>query len=226
MQPGAGRVGATLDRQLCADEPRLGPEREGAVVDSKLKNPWGLAFGPATPAWVANNGTDTSTLYAGGVNGSPVTQPALVVSVPGAPTGQVFNGGNGFMVGSGPARFIFSTEKGQIFGWNAGTAAELAASARGANFKGLAILGDKLYATDFKNARVDVFDSSFKPVHKRGALVDSRLPKRFARSGSRPSATTSSSRTPSRTRTATTTLPARASASSTSTARAGSSRSG
>jgi uncharacterized protein (TIGR03118 family) len=168
-------IGSYVQTNLVADQ-----SAKAQLVDSNLQNPWGLAFGPATPAWVANNGTDTSTLYAGGVNGSPVTQPPLVVSVPGAPTGQVFNGTGNFVVGSGPASFIFSTEKGQIFGWNTGTAAEMAAGVRGANFKGLAILGDKLYATDFKNARVDVFDSSFKQVRRRGAFVDNRLPNRFA----------------------------------------------
>jgi uncharacterized protein (TIGR03118 family) len=168
-------IGSYVQTNLVADQ-----SGKAQLVDSHLQNPWGLAFGPATPAWVANNGKDNSTLYAGGVSGSPVTQPPLIVSVPGAPTGQVFNGTDNFMVGSGPATFIFSTEKGQIFGWNTGTAAEMAASVRGASFKGLAILGDKLYATDFKNARVDVLDSSFKQVRKRGAFVDSRLPKRFA----------------------------------------------
>jgi uncharacterized protein (TIGR03118 family) len=168
-------IGSYVQTNLVSDQSGKAP-----LVDKNLQNPWGLAFGPATPAWVANNGTNTSTLYAGGANGSPVTQPPLIVSVPGAPTGQVFNGSSNFMVGSAPASFIFSTEKGQIFGWNAGTAAQMAASVPGANFKGLAILGDQLYATDFKNARVDVFDSSFKQVRKRGAFVDNRLPKRFA----------------------------------------------
>ena len=32
------------------------------VTDSNLVNPWGIAFGPTTPLWVANNGTSTSTL--------------------------------------------------------------------------------------------------------------------------------------------------------------------
>jgi uncharacterized protein (TIGR03118 family) len=153
---------------------------KGQLVDKNLKNPWGLAFGPSTPAWVANNGKDNATLYAGAVNGSPVTQPALVVTVPDGPTGQVFNGGSGFMVGSAPAHFLFSNEKGAIYGWSTGTDAQKVASASGANFKGLAIMGDKLYATDFKNARVDVWDSSFKQVRKRGAFVDKQLPDRFA----------------------------------------------
>jgi uncharacterized protein (TIGR03118 family) len=164
-------IGSYVQTNLVSDQ-----GGKAQLVDKDLQNPWGLAFGPATPAWVANNGTNTSTLYAGGVGGSPVTQTPLVVAVAGAPTGQVFNGGSGFM----GAHFIFSNEKGQILAWSSGTSAPVVASVDGANFKGLAILGDKLYATDFKNARVDVFDSSFKTVRKRGAFVDNQLPKRFA----------------------------------------------
>jgi len=170
----AQKIGRYTQTNLVSDQ-------SGAQLrDPNLRNPWGLAFGPTTPAWVANNGKDNSTLYAGAVNGSPVTQLPLVVSVPDGPTGQVFNGGQGFVVGSGPARFMFSNEKGAIYGWNGGTSAQKVASARGANFKGLAILGNRLYATDFKNARVDVWDSSFKAVHRRSAFRDKRLPRRFA----------------------------------------------
>jgi uncharacterized protein (TIGR03118 family) len=100
----------------------------------------------------------------------------------------VFNGGSGFMVSGAPALFLFSTEKGKILGWNmsTGTDAKVVGSARGAVFKGLAIMGDKLYATDFKNRRVDVWDSSFKPVRKSGAFVDKKLPHRFAPFGIEP----------------------------------------
>jgi uncharacterized protein (TIGR03118 family) len=106
----------------------------------------------------------------------------LVVTIPGggAPTGQVFNGTNGFMVSGGPAHFIFSSEKGVISGWASGTAAETIATVKGAVFKGLAIMGTKLYATDFKNARVDVWDSTGKQVKSRTAFVDKKLPHRFA----------------------------------------------
>ena len=50
-----------------------------------------------------------------------------------------------------------------------GTAAVVGAdrSAVGAVYKGLAIANDRLYATDFHNGRVDVFDESFKLVHGR-----------------------------------------------------------
>ena len=45
------------------------------TVDSNLKNAWGISAGPATPWWVANNGTDTSTLY--DAAGTPFPLPPL-----------------------------------------------------------------------------------------------------------------------------------------------------
>ena len=57
----------------------------------------------------------------------------------------------------------------------------------GAIYKGLAIAstaaGDQLYATDFHNARVDVFDSSFNLVSTPGAFVDEKIPRRYAPHG-------------------------------------------
>ena len=51
-------------------------------------------------------------------------------------------------------------------------------SGSGAIYKGLAIANDKLYATDFHNGRVDVFDKSFNLVP--GGFSDPRIPKGFA----------------------------------------------
>jgi uncharacterized protein (TIGR03118 family) len=54
----------------------------------------------------------------------------------------------------------------------------------GAIYKGLAISstphGDFLYAADFHNARVDVFDSSFNLVTPTGSFVDPNLPEHYA----------------------------------------------
>jgi hypothetical protein len=90
---------------------------EATQVDSHLVNAWGLVAGPASPWWVANNRTNSSTLYSGTGAVLPI-----VVTVPGAPTGIVFNAGAGFVVSngssSGPASFIFATESGIISGWN------------------------------------------------------------------------------------------------------------
>src|SRR5436190_14890960 len=95
---------------------------DGAVpadlVDPALVNAWGLVASATSPWWVADNGTDSSTLY----NGSTGAKLSLRVSVPSAPTGVVFNGGAGFVVtsgsASGAARFIFATEEGTILGWS------------------------------------------------------------------------------------------------------------
>ncbi len=54
-----------------------------------------MSMSATSPFWVANNGSGTSTLYAGDVNGSPFVKNALVVSIPGGlPTGTVFNNGS------------------------------------------------------------------------------------------------------------------------------------
>jgi uncharacterized protein (TIGR03118 family) len=144
-------------------------------TDSHLVNAWGLTSLPGSPWWVADNGTDVSTLY--NADGTPRS---LVVSVPNAPTGAVSNTGSSFVVGSGPALFLFATEEGKLLGWNmsVGTTAQVVAdkSGEGAVFKGLAIAGDRLYATDFHNGKVDVFDGSFGDVNTPGAFVDPSIP--------------------------------------------------
>ena len=182
---------------LVSDQPGVAP-----LTDPDLVNPWGVALGPpptATPLWVSDNGTDKATIYPGSVAGSPLTKAGLVVSVPGAPTGQVFNGDGGFVVSaggaSGSARFIFDTESGQILGWNPAvppatppatlsTQAVVAATVPGAIYKGLAIASNErgrfLLAANFHAARIDVFDDTFTLVHWRGAFVDRHLPGGFA----------------------------------------------
>jgi uncharacterized protein (TIGR03118 family) len=148
-------------------------------TDAHLVNAWGLTSLPGSPWWVADNGTDVSTLYT--ADGTP--RP-LVVSVPNAPTGAVSNTGSSFVVGSGPALFLFATEEGKILGWNMGlgTTAQVVVDRSGedAIFKGLAIAGDRLYATDFHNGKVDVFDGSFGQVTATGAFVDPKIPAGFA----------------------------------------------
>lgn len=168
---------------LVSDQPGVAPLQDPALV-----NAWGLAAGPATPWWVSDAETNLSTLYR--ADGSKVP---LTVEVRNAPTGLVFNGSSGFVVSNGTtsaaARFIFSTEEGTILGWNPGvapTSAVLAVdnSAAGAIYKGLAIAatsgGDFLYATDFHNARVDVFDAAFQPVTTAGGFVDPKIPSGYA----------------------------------------------
>jgi uncharacterized protein (TIGR03118 family) len=165
----------------------------GVFQDPNLVNAWGLALSPTSPLWVANNGTNTATIYAGGVDGAPVTKVPLTVAVPGgAPTGQAFNDTTAFRVtgsgGTAAATFLFVSEGGDITGWNRTATPEGAVLARhipGAIFKGLAIVHTKvgpfLIAADFHNGRLDVFDGSFNPVHLPGIFFhDPRLPHGYA----------------------------------------------
>jgi uncharacterized protein (TIGR03118 family) len=165
---------------------------EAAQHDPGLVNAWGLVAGPSTPWWVADNGTNLSTLY----DGTGAIVP-LVVKVGGAPTGTVFNGGPSFVVShhgeSGPSLFLFSTEAGTIRGWNPNVPTPspstkaftvVRASSRGPIYKGLAIAsthkGDFLYAADFHNAAVDVFDGEFNPIRRLRAFTDPGIPDGYA----------------------------------------------
>jgi uncharacterized protein (TIGR03118 family) len=139
------------------------------LADPALVNGWGLSASATSPWWASNQRTNTSTLYTG--QGS---KNALVVSVPGGPTGTVANSSTtDFPVSqngvSGASRFLFDTLAGQVLGWNPavnGTNALVAvdSSAGGAEYTGLATANDRLYAADFHNARIDSFDASFKPL--------------------------------------------------------------
>ena len=140
----------------------------GTKKDANLVNPWGMSRSSGSPWWISDNGTNLSTLY--GADGTAVP---LVVSVPGGPTGTVFNGTGDFRLNGTPALFLFATEGGTILAWNpgAGTAANVVASKSDAVYKGLARAmidgANYLYATDFHHGEVDVLDSNFNYVSLR-----------------------------------------------------------
>src|SRR5438132_63819 len=68
------------------------------VTDASLVNPWGLAFNPSGPLWVANNGTSTSEAIS--ATGTSLLNVAVPTTGEG-PTGIVFYGGSdGFRVTS------------------------------------------------------------------------------------------------------------------------------
>ncbi|CAB3807185.1 hypothetical protein LMG28688_06501 [Paraburkholderia caffeinitolerans] len=171
---------------------------DGAVaaphIDSNLKNPWGVAFNPKGFAWVADNGTNVATLYDG--NGVPQS---LIVAIPNgmngtaSPTGIVFNGTQSFTVTengkSGVAAFIFAGEGGSITAWAPAVGPTNAFvmyddGTGGAVYKGLALAtmnnNNFLYATDFHNNKIDVFNTSFKKVAMPGTFTDPAIPAGFA----------------------------------------------
>ncbi|HAT29846.1 MAG TPA: TIGR03118 family protein [Janthinobacterium sp.] len=159
-------------------------------TDPNLQNGWGVAFNPTGFVWVADNGTSTSTLYDG--NGVPQS---LVVRIPpgasgaAAPTGIVFNPTSDFIVSqggvSGKAAFIFVGEGGTVSGWSPAVNATNAVTAvdtgvGGAVYKGVALssyLGSNyLYAANFRQRRVDVYNGSFLSAILPGSFTDPGLP--------------------------------------------------
>ncbi len=170
---------------LVSDMPGL-----AGLTDPNLVNPWGIAYGPTTPFWIADNHSGASSIYDG--NGvqtrTAVTIPTAAGGAPPAsPTGIVFNSTTDFIVGPNqPAKYIFATEDGTISAWGSGTSAVLKVdlSTSGAVYKGLALAGSEgkkyLYAANFSTGRVDVFDANFTPVALAGAFTDPNLPAQFA----------------------------------------------
>jgi len=167
------------------------------LTTARLVNAWGMAQGPTTPVWVAANETNKAFLFTGDGVGAPVTKIPLIVSVPAEGiTGQVFNGNGGFVVddghgNSGSAIFIFDSESGDVSGWNPvvpppqfSTQAQPGAHVNGAIFKGLAIAQNGgstfLYAADFHNNKIDVFNSLWQKVNLGGSFTDPNLPKGYA----------------------------------------------
>ena len=168
------------------------------TTDSVLVNPWGLAFGPTTLTWVINNGSDTATIYDG--NGRP--SPIVVHFAPSGagasfgPTGIVFNGTADFVLNragqTAAAVFAFAGEGGMIAGWSPGldvaNIITMYTAADGAVYKGLALASNAggsrfLYATDFANAKIDVFDTTFAKQAATAttfAFTDPTLPAGYA----------------------------------------------
>jgi uncharacterized protein (TIGR03118 family) len=168
---------------LVSDEPGA-----AAVTDPDLVNAWGLTFVPGGLPWVSSAERGLSQAYdsAGHLQRSAsIPLPPSVREGTAAPTGQVFNGGTGFM----GDRFIIVTEDGAITGLPspASAAAELRVdnSASEAVYKGVTIVelphhGAILYAADFHNARVDMFDQDYTPIDGTGRFEDPALPPGYA----------------------------------------------
>jgi uncharacterized protein (TIGR03118 family) len=174
-----------------------------ANVDPNLVNSWGITHSPTSPWWVADNGTGVSTIYdsSGNTVRAPVTIPPPSTNPTGtaAPTGIVFNSTTDFVVGHGntsPALFIFATEDGTISAWNgsAGNNAVLEVDNTNTDqttspvYKGLALAStgsaNFLYATNFRDGTIDVFDKNFNKVtlgqNGFGTFTDPNLPAGYA----------------------------------------------
>jgi uncharacterized protein (TIGR03118 family) len=157
-------------------------------VDSQLVNPWGLVYGPGSPFWISDEGSGLSTLYDGtGVKYTPiVTIPPASGTGKGSPTGIVYNvSGTDFQISHWTSAFLFCTLDGTISGWSHfspnNALIGVNNSGSGSSYTGLAITnkasGNFLYAADFANNKVDVYNSTFGLVT---SFTDKNLPAGFA----------------------------------------------
>ena len=158
------------------------------TIDSNLNNAWGIAFGANGALWIASDHTGEAVIYNGQGQSlrSPVTIPFQGVANGGSPTGIVHNNTLNFIIPSNGerAKFIFSAEDGTISAWSSGNAAVTVADRSGSDavYKGLAMAhsggSNYLYATNFKGAKIDVFDQSFNYVNM--SFIDPGIPAGYA----------------------------------------------
>ncbi len=156
-------------------------------VDARLVNAWGLAASSTGPWWTANEASATSTLYSGAGR-----KQLLTVHVAGGPTGVAWYGGKELRVSargaSDPARFVYACEDGRLrawtptvpTGWSTQSEVVVDEAAEAAVFRGVAIDGARVFATDFHNARVDVYDGHWRRIRREGAFVDPAIPEWYA----------------------------------------------
>lgn len=151
--------------------------------DPDLINAWGLALDPKTGlAWVAANETGTAHIF----DEDGTLQREIPLGTDVNPTGVAFNPTRGFEGDD----FIFATENGTIIGVERGDAAGTTRAPKagqdngGAVYKGIALAfvhgKPRLFATDFHNGKIDVYDEDYNLVDTTGRFVDTTLPTGFA----------------------------------------------
>jgi uncharacterized protein (TIGR03118 family) len=152
---------------------------------------------------VTSRESNTSTSYDGSGMAQPASGP-LRVHLPSGPAGAAFgaagvvaNPGDGFIVSAGgrsaPARLLYAGTSGMLAGWSpeveVGNAVIAYAADDAARYTALAIAisstpgESRLYAADFRNAKVDVFDGVFRKQARAAtqfAFIDPSLPPGYA----------------------------------------------
>ena len=193
---GATRQGSYEVTNLVSNVPGL-----AKVTDDNVKNPWGMAAVPGGPLWVADNGAHALTVYTlNPHNDMPEIAPLVVKLRPQdspdtwAPTGLLWNPNpNRFLVPhtNFGATFIAVSEDGKIAVWNGSanpiaggrSTATVVSTDTGGVYKGAAFGtnpdGTFIFVTNFRSAKVEVYDTNFKEVHKF-AFTDRNIPSGFA----------------------------------------------
>lgn len=157
-------------------------------IDTLFQDAWGISFSPTGNIWLSANATGYSFVYdkVGNQLLPPVSIPAPTTAGGGSVTGQVFSGSANFLLPNGsPAIFIFATQDGIIAGWNKGKLANAITKINNsatASYFGLALASNMganyLYAANFKQATIDVFDNNWNSVNMM--FTDPNLPAQYS----------------------------------------------
>lgn len=159
-----------------------------ARIDANLANAWGIAIGPTGAFWISSNHKGLTTIY--DRNGAQLLQP---ISIPfqgtanaGSPTGVVYNNTGDFTIPTNNevSKFIYASEDGTLTAWSSGNSAiTVADRSSTAVYKGLALASDGganfLYAANFKEGKIDVFDRAFNYITTK-PFLDPTIPTGFA----------------------------------------------
>jgi len=154
-------------------------------------NGWGMDYAPGGAFCVADTTPGVATFYdrSGQVLSQVITIPAAPsqpLGPVGRPAGVVYNPTSDFVISEGgrsaPATFLFDTRDGTICGWNPAVDPDHAIlvvdnsteAPKRADYPGLVIAQNShgqnvLYAADFNNNRIDMFDGGF---HSLGSFTD------------------------------------------------------
>ncbi len=168
------------------------------VTDPLVINPWGIDFGPSTPLWVSNQGSNSLTLYRGATPTSPTAVKVPLEIKADSPTSMIFNTTDKFVITQGgktaPANFLMNenlfTETsftGEVTGWSnasappAPTTTVVKATKPNGLYFGMALIpsvrkqGPRLLVADGAGS-IDAFDGQFRPENLgRKAFKDPKI---------------------------------------------------
>lgn len=140
--------------------------------------------------WISANHSGSTVIYDnnGATALAPINIPLGAVPNGASPTGAIYNSTSDFIIpGKGKSLFVFSTEDGILSAWNSSTGTSTMTvadrSSNGAVYKGIAMANDGganfIYASDFHNGKIDVFDNNFAFVTTK-PFTDPTMPAGFS----------------------------------------------
>lgn len=172
------------------------PSNVANNVTPGLADPWGIAFLPDQPFFLAGNNVGRVTAHDAsglGVRPGSFTVPNAAGAGFDTPTGIVADQNSFFGSASLVKPFILVTDQGTVLTWGLDARGDLPQhatlevnnAARSAVYKGVAILNSSLTqpalaVTDFHGGFIETFIPGFAPVALPGSFTDPNLPLGFA----------------------------------------------